>query len=317
VPPASSVLDRRAERLLAALVALSVYREPADRNAVLFQLGTIDRTAARVPDRQGPTPPYRAPSDLAELLGRCVDAGLVTVPGTRADGSGSADAWFVDRAIATELHAQLRASGRAADLAEAHRRAAAYWRWRATAWPQDRRADIHDLLETRHHLFSAGEPTRASAVTEVICVQLHAWGDLGREAQIVQSTLGWLPDSSPGRAEWLYRLGTIASLLGDHAEATRRLTAAARMFAALGDNRGLAGTQHSLGALAQSVGDYRKAERWYRKSAAAHQRADHVRDRPRRPAVSPALTPKAGMQRDAIRKRVRGLPAGSSLASSS
>ncbi len=316
MPPASSVLDRRAERLLAALVALSVYREPADRNAVLFQLGTVDRTAARVPNQQGPTPPYREPADLAELLDRCVDAGLAIVPGA-ADRSGAADAWFVDREIATELHAQLMASGRAGELAESHRRAAAYWRWRATAWPQDRRADIHDLLETRHHLFNAGEIARASEVTEVICVQLHAWGDLGREARIVQSTLGWLPDSSPGRAEWLYRLGTIASLLGDHAEATRRLTAAARMYAALGDNRGLAGTQHRLGALAQSVGDYRKAERWYRKSAAAHQRAGQVQDRPRRPDVSPGPTPSPGAQRNAMRKYVRGLPAGSSLASSS
>jgi hypothetical protein len=263
--------DPRSEELL---IALSVYREPADRNAILFQLGTHDWTAARAPDRQGPAPPYQAPPDLAELLDRCVAAGMLSVPGAGAAGSGAPGAWFVDRWIAADLHARLAASGRSGEVAAAHCRAAAYWQWRAAAWPQGRRSDIHDLLETRHHLFRAGETDSASEVTQIICAQLHAWGDLGREAEIIQSTLGWLPGRSPARAHWLHELGTIAALRGDPAEAERQFAGAADMSAALGDDSGVARAQHSLGVLAQTQGEYRKAERWYRKSAAAGQRAD-------------------------------------------
>jgi hypothetical protein len=262
-------LDPRSEQLL---IALSVYREPADRNAILFQLGTHDWTAARAPDRQGPAPPYQAPPDLAGLLARCVGAGLLSVPGAGAAGAGTPNAWFVDRWIATDLHARLAASGRTAEVAAAHRSAAAYWQWRAAAWPQGRRSDIHDLLETRHHLFRAGDTDNASEVTQVICAQLHAWGDLGRESEIIQSTLGWLPGRSPARAHWLHELGTIAALRGDPAEAERQFAAAADMSAALGDDTGIARAQHSLGVLAQTQGEYRKAERWYRKSTASGQR---------------------------------------------
>ena len=60
------------------------------------------------------------------------------------------------RWTATEL------AGRAARepgqrLAGAHRQAAAYWRWRVRVWPQDQAADVHDLLEARHHLLQAGD----------------------------------------------------------------------------------------------------------------------------------------------------------------
>ena len=60
------------------------------------------------------------------------------------------------RWTATEL------AGRAARepgprLAGAHRQAAAYWQWRVRVWPQDKAADVHDLLEARHHLLQAGD----------------------------------------------------------------------------------------------------------------------------------------------------------------
>jgi tetratricopeptide (TPR) repeat protein len=275
---AAAGLAARAEQLL---IALSVYREPADRNAVLFQFGTHDWAAARAPDRQGPTPPYQSPADLEALLAACVAADVLTVPRAGEAGASelsgsSANAWFVDRWLAGELHSQLRASGKEADLAAAHRRAATYWQWRATAWPQDRRADIHDLLEARHHLFSAGDAAGASELTHVVCAQLHAWGDLGRETDLIQSTLRRLPNPSPGRARWLHELGAIASVRGDHQDAERRYGDSAAMFAALGDDSGVARAEHSLGVLAQAQGEYRRAERHYRKAAAAQQRADEA-----------------------------------------
>ncbi len=263
-------------RALALLIAVSVHREPADRNAVLFGVGSHDWAAARAPDRQGPAPPYQGPADLAELLAMCVTAGLLSVRGTGASGTDSANAWLADRWVAAELHSQLEARGRGAELSAAHGRAATYWQWRAAAWPQDRRADIHDLLEARHHLFCAGDRAQASDVTRVVCAQLHAWGDLGREAELIQSTLDMLPGVSAGRASWLAELGAIATVRRDHAAAAHWYCESATMCSALGDHQGVARAEHSLGVLAQAQGEYRKAERHYRRAAAAERRANRT-----------------------------------------
>jgi tetratricopeptide (TPR) repeat protein len=298
--PLIAGLSPRAEHVL---IAISVYREPADRNAVVFQLGEHDWTAARAPDRRGPAPPYQPPPDLAELLTACTGAELlVRSPGEQA---GAGECWRVDPWIAAELHELLAAAGRQAELTAAHRRAAEYWQWRAAAWPQDRRSDLHDLLEARHHLFGAGDAEQGSEITQVVCAQLHAWGDLGREAELILSTLDLLPAGSASRANWMHELGTIYQVRGEHEEAYRSYAGAVQMFAILGDYRGVARGQHSLGVLAQAQGDYRRAERHYRRSSAAEEKAP-PRDtaagsEPGRlsgqngdpAAVRPALTPAA------------------------
>src|SRR6266567_4704815 len=96
-------------------------------------------------------------------------------------GSGAAAAEvppvFVDRRTATALHRDLAAALRGDEIICAHLSAAEYWQWRAAGWPQDRQADLHDLLEARYHLREAGDSDRAGALTEVVCAQLHAWGD--------------------------------------------------------------------------------------------------------------------------------------------
>jgi tetratricopeptide (TPR) repeat protein len=268
LPADAAALSRRAARLL---VAVSIHREPADRNALLFQLGEHDWTAARAPDRRGPAPPYQPPPDLRELLAACVSAELLApVP---ADPAGAAESWQVDTWVATRLHQQLGAEGRQAELAHAHRRAAEYWQWRAAAWPQDRRADIHDLLEARYHLFTAGDAEQASEVTQVVCAQLHAWGDLGREAALIQSTLELLPERSGRRASCMHELGAIFQVRGNHDDAQHCFAASAAMSALLRDYHGVARAQHSLGVLAQAQGDYRRAERHYRWANAAERRA--------------------------------------------
>jgi tetratricopeptide (TPR) repeat protein len=264
-------LGQRAELLL---VAVSVYRTPFDRNAIAFQLGQHDWTAARAPDRRGPAPPYQLPSELADLLTECASAGmLLTLAGSQPEVGGC---WQVEPWFASEVHARLTAAGRAAELASAHRRAAEYWQWRATAWPQDRRSDLNDLLEARYHLFSAGDSEQGSEITRVVCAQLHAWGDLGREAELIQSTLNMLPARSASRAAWLHELGAIHQVRGEHGEAYRCYAGAVQMFALLGDYGGVARGQHSLGVLAQAQGDYRRAERHYRRSGAADRRAAAV-----------------------------------------
>jgi hypothetical protein len=193
------------------LIGVSAYRLPADRNAVLFQVGTRRLAATTAPDWQGPQAPYEAPSGLAALLAAGVDAGLLTVSGRgRGRSACAAPAWLFEPELAAALHEELAAGGRGADLARAHLRAAAYWQWRAAAWPQDRQADIRDLLEARHHLFCAGETGAACAITGEVRAQLRSWGETEREVRLVSSTVDQLPDRTVIRARWLHKLGAVA-----------------------------------------------------------------------------------------------------------
>jgi Tetratricopeptide repeat len=268
-PAITGRLSSGAENLL---IGISVYREPADRNAILFQLGVHDWSAAREPGQCGPVPPYQQPPDLPELITACVAADLVTaVPTT---GPVPAYCWLVDTVTAARFHQELSDAGRGAELVAAHRRAAGYWQWRAAAWPQDREADLHDLFEARHHRFSAGEAGQASDITREICAQLHAWGDLAREAELICSTLDLLPGRSSGQAAgWLHELGAIFQISGNLSEAQRCYAASVELFTIHGDFAGVARSRHSLGVLAQAQGDYRRAERQYRRSAAAEKKA--------------------------------------------
>jgi tetratricopeptide (TPR) repeat protein len=258
-----------AERLL---IGVSVYREPADHNAVLFQVGRHDWTAASAPGRLEPAPPYQEPADLADAVAAYVATGLLTVSFGGPDDPAAGRRLnqitvFVERPAAVELHLGLVAAGREHDLAAAHQRAAGYWQWRAACSPPGGGGDLHDLLEARHHLLEAGETEQACALTEAVGAQLHARGDLGREAALVTDMLSWLPDHDAGRAALTHELGQIAQVRADHAEAERRYLQALDMFAAAGDHSGLSRSHHSLGVLAQAQGDYAAAELRYRLAA--------------------------------------------------
>jgi hypothetical protein len=119
---------------------------------------------------RAPVPPYRPPSDLAERVTACQAASLLTV-----SQAGPQRRFFVHRWTATEL-ATRGAATDGSGLEQVHRQAADYWRWRAQAWPQDRAADVHDLLEARYHLLVAGDAEDAGRVTEWVCNQLDNWG---------------------------------------------------------------------------------------------------------------------------------------------
>jgi tetratricopeptide (TPR) repeat protein len=250
------------------LIALSVFREPADHNAIVFQLGHHDPIAALAPDRHGPVPPYLAPPGLLWLLAACREARVLTVTGAASDRH-----WHVSPALADGLHRRLLAMGQHAELAAAHRRAAEYWQWHAASWPQDRRDDVHDLLEARHHMFSAGETEQASEITRIVCAQLRAWGDFEQTAELVQDTLDALPDGSGAWADWTRALGSVYSEAGQSARAQRCFSESVRMSAALGDHARVALGQRSLGALAEAAGEYRAAERHYRRADAAERKA--------------------------------------------
>ena len=275
------------------LLGVSVYREAVDRNAVLFQAGQADPDAEEIPDRQAayqqitsilaaagitvdesldlasvpadvraqlaphlaelnrrPVPPYRPAPGLPEQIAACQAASLLTV-----SGDGQEPWFFVHRWTATEL-ATRAAREPGQRLAGAHRQAAAYWQWRYRVWPQDKAADVHDLLEARHHLLQAGDTEEAGQVTEGICLQLDTWGAWDQEAALIHDTLARLPAGSPRRAAYIHQLGMLAQDRGDYEEAARQYQRSLDINERLGDQAGMATSYHQLGMLAQDRGDY-------------------------------------------------------------
>ncbi len=116
------------------LTGASVYREPVGSHVLLLPAGQPRRAAG-----------------LTGLVAECVAAGLLT-----ADYSGELPSVFVHRWTASELHRRLAAERRGEEVADAHRRAAEYWRWRISSWPHDR----HALHEASYHLLQAGDQGR-------------------------------------------------------------------------------------------------------------------------------------------------------------
>jgi hypothetical protein len=113
------------------LTGASVYREPASSHVLLLPAGQPRQAAG-----------------LTALVAECAAAGLLT-----ADYSGELPSVFVHRWTAAELHRRLSREQRGEEVADAHRRAAEYWRWRISSWPHDR----HALHEASYHLLQAGE----------------------------------------------------------------------------------------------------------------------------------------------------------------
>ena len=285
------------------LLGVSVYREAVDANAVLFQGGQPDPAAEDIPDRAAagqhieevlaaagitvdesldpasvpgnvqaqlaphiaewnrrPVPPFRPVPGLPGQIAACQAASLLTI-----SEAGQQPWFFVHRWTATEL------AGRAARepgqrLAEAHRQAAGYWQWRVRVWPQDQAADVHDLLEARHHLVQAGDTEAAGQVTEEACDQLHTWGAWDQEAALIHDTLARLPADSPRRAAWIHHLGILAQDRGDYDEAARQYQRSLDIHERLGDQAKMAAGYHNLGILAQDRGDYDEAARQYQRS---------------------------------------------------
>ena len=219
---------------VALLNGVSVYREPVDLNAILFQAGQPDPAAEHVPDRKAanqqiieilgaagivvgdsfdlatvpagiqarlaphiaelnrlPTPPFRPSPGLQDQVMAAQAASLLTISSDDEDFR-----FFVHRWTATELAARAPGLG----LAGAHRQAAAYWRWRVRAWPQNRAVRVHDLLEARYHLLQADDIEAAAQVTESVCSQLHTSGAWDQEAALIHDTLARLSADSPRQA---------------------------------------------------------------------------------------------------------------------
>ena len=285
------------------LLGVSVYREPVDRNAVLFQTGQPDTEAENIPDRVAA---YRHIASGLAAAGITPDASfdLASVPGeVRAQlapyiaelnrrpvppfrpvpslpeqitacqaaslltvsAEGAEPRFFVHRWTATELAARLPQEP-GSQLAGMHERAAGYWRWRVRVWPQYRPDHVHDLLEARHHLLQAGEVEGADQVTGRACGQLYTWGAWDQEASLIHDMLARLAEELSRRGAWIHQLGIVAQARGDYDEAARLYQRALDINEELGDSAGLAASYHQLGMLAQARGDYVEAARLYQRS---------------------------------------------------
>ena len=247
------------------LLGMSVYRMPVDSAALLFQVGSSDESAARPGSAEAvPVPPRRAPDGLARLVEVCAASSLLAV-----DPAGI----FVHRWTATELHRRWSVS-RAAQLSVAHERAAEYWRWRVRVWPQDRAADLDDLLEARHHLLEAERSDEAAELAEVVFNRLYSWGAWDRAKALAQNTLSGLAPDHARRAVWLMRLGDVAAGRGEMPDAYRMyhdsLDVAERLAQLDPNNtdfqRNLSVSYDRLGDLALAAGEVGEATRRYQAS---------------------------------------------------
>jgi tetratricopeptide (TPR) repeat protein len=271
----------------ALLLGASVYREPVDHNALLFQVGAADEQAAFVPDHSTisaqlsrmladhgieienrldpttlpepprnevlalladaavpPRPPRRSDSDLAPQI----EAGQASSLLMTATGSDTPTA-FVQRWTAEGIMRRWERLGRTQAIMAAHRRAAEYWRWRVEVWPQDRAADVHDLLEARFHHLETGDLEAAEKVTGTACSQLHVFGAWDQEEALVVDMLRRLGEDHPKRSVYLHQLGILAQRRGDYDEAERRYRRSLEIKERLGDQAGMARSISQFGIL--------------------------------------------------------------------
>ena len=297
----SGLLDRLAAAPLAAglVIGAAVYRVPVDDTALVFQAGQPaerppdSERAARIgrvqqaikkalersedgrisPEDAGLSaeeyvryqadvaeesrPPVDAPDGLAAALAAARAAGLLT-PVARGD---EPVLHFVHRWTAGAIAALHPDATR-----EAHRRAAAFWRWRVGTLPQSREDYMDQLLEARYHHHAAGQDDQAMAAHYEAVNQLQNWGQYGRAAELCRETLTWLTPDSPDAAVTAGTLGILAELRGDYDTAEHSYRQVLEVFTRLGDQQNMATSYHQLGMLAQDRGDYDAAEPLYRRS---------------------------------------------------
>ena len=127
------LFDRLSPEAQGLLIRVSVYRTPIGHDVLLLPVGQY------------------SPAELAGLLDECRASGLLA-----AYSATDPPSLFVHRWTAFELHRRLAERQRGGEVTDAHRRAAEYWRWRVTAWPQDHLAQC----AASYHLLQVSELTR-------------------------------------------------------------------------------------------------------------------------------------------------------------
>jgi tetratricopeptide (TPR) repeat protein len=292
-PPARELIGR-----------LAVYRRPVDETGIAWQLSELTtvpdppgdllvriepvRAALREARRAGTAhsaedlgldpetldryhrdmaeltrPPVTLTADGRRALGLLAGLGLAApAAAPETPGHQGTPGWVVHRWTAAALQDRTSRDG----LTAAHRRAAAYWRWRVAVWPQSRAEDVEQLLEARYHHHAAGDLDDALAANEEACGQLRIWGAWTTERQLWDEALSWVPPRSRPAAAIRGQLGDLAYLRGDYDTTEQHYQAALIIAEELGDQASRADTYHQLGILAQARGDYDTAEQRYQAS---------------------------------------------------
>jgi tetratricopeptide (TPR) repeat protein len=210
-------------------------------------------------------PPVDLTDDARRALGRLTGLGLVAPAAAPDAGDGSATAGlFVHRWTSAALEARTSP----AELAEAHRKAAAYWRWRVDFWPQTRVANFEQMLEARFHYHAAGDLGQALDANRWACHQLNTRGAWTAEQSLWNEALAWVPPRSPAAGEIHHQLGIIAERRGDYRTAERYYQHSLSIEEDLGNRPGTATSYLHLGTLAHRQGHHDTAEQRYRAALA-------------------------------------------------
>lgn len=277
------------------LLGASVYQRPVDKTALHWQVGTerywpdfIHRVVKANPNADWgelqpivdfyTAPPIGVPENFEEAAALLVDLGLLSLMQLNDDTPAS---YIVHRWTAAGLVRRAEPTA----LREAHRRAAHYWRWRVEGVPGSRQRDIEDGIETRYHLYQAGDIDAAAKApcatvacglfggvdtavkeTEWICDQLHTWGHWRREDHLYQETLGWLPANSSATADFLNKRGGLAQACQDYDQAADWYRQALAINKAIDNQTGMADTLNRLANVAQDRHNYDEALDWYHQS---------------------------------------------------
>jgi tetratricopeptide (TPR) repeat protein len=203
-----------------------------------------------------PSPPRATSADLPRLIDRLARTSLLAV-------DPDEHTVFVHRWTASELERRSDDQDHREQLRDAHQRAAEYWRWHCDTWPQDSQAEVHDLLEARHHLLACGDIEQAGTLTEHICSQLDTWGAWDHETTLIHDTLPRLAPDSPRRPVWIHQLGMLAQAWGDYEQAERRYQQSLQINERLGNQSGMATSWSNLGDLAAQGQRYAEAAVWH------------------------------------------------------
>jgi tetratricopeptide (TPR) repeat protein len=208
-------------------------------------------------------PPVSFTDEARRALDLLAGLGLVAPAAPDGDEPGTSG-WFVHRWTAAALEARTSP----AELADAHRKAAAYWQWRVIVKPQTRAEGVEQLLEARFHHHAAGDLNDAFNATWQACHQLHIWGAWTAEQYLWNQTLTWFPPRSRHTGEICHQLGILAEFRSDYGTAERRYQDALAIAEETGNRAGAAATYGQLGNLAHRRGDYDTAEQCFRDSLA-------------------------------------------------
>ena len=147
-----------------------------------------------------------------------------------------------------------------AELTGAHRRAAAYYEWRADIWPDA----VADLLEARYHYERAGERQRAAAVVVRAAAILFRWGAFNHLRWLCEETRAGLGSAGVESCELLYWQSRAAQAQGDLDSADRLCREALALAGQLDDTRWTAMCHERLASVTADRSEYEAAWRVYR-----------------------------------------------------